>query len=115
VCAASIAALDLIEKEPDRRARLWRNRNHLLNGIRHMGFDTLGSETPILPILIPDSVHTQNFAQVLFDQGILAPAIRPPTVPKGASRIRLTVMSDHTPDDLDRVLAVLKQSEKKWG
>ena len=115
VCAATMAALDLIEKEPELRIRLWQNRNHLFEGLHSLGFDTLESETPILPILIPDNDKALRLAEMLFDEGILAPAIRPPTVPKGTSRIRIAVMATHTKDDLNRVLEVLGKAGKALG
>jgi glycine C-acetyltransferase/8-amino-7-oxononanoate synthase len=112
VCAAGIAALELIEKEPELRTRLWQNRNHLHQGLRSLHFDTLGSETPILPIIISDSDIALRWAELLFEEGILAPAIRPPTVPKGTSRIRMTVMADHTKEDLNRVLEILERGQR---
>ena len=111
VCAAAIAALDLIEKEPERRTQLWQNRNVLHQGLQNLGFDTLNSETPILPILITESDKAMELSEILFEHGIYAPAIRPPTVPKRTSRIRMTVMTDHTPSDLNRVLEVLEKAK----
>ena len=115
VCAATAAALDLIEKEPELRVRLWKNRTHFYEGLHSLGFDTLQSETPILPILISDSHKALKLAEALFDEGIFAPAIRPPTVPKGTSRIRMTVMATHAKADLDRALEVLGKTGKALG
>lgn len=112
ICAAAMAALDLIEKEPERRVRLWENRHHLHEGLRTLGFDTLDSETPILPVLSSNSYKAVRLSEMLFDQGILAPAIRPPTVPKGTSRIRMTVMATHTPTDLKQVLETLAEAKR---
>ena len=111
VCAAASAAIDLIEKEPERKTRLWENRNYLYQGLQYLKLDTLCSESPILPILLSESEKALALSEILFEHGIYAPAIRPPTVPKGTSRIRMTVMSHHTRADLDRVLAVLNQAK----
>jgi 8-amino-7-oxononanoate synthase len=112
VCAASIAAIDLIEKEPERRERLWRNRTVLSDGIRDRGLDPGNSESPILPVLLGDSERAVRFSEILYERGILAPAIRPPTVPRGTSRIRMTAMSDHSAEDLNRVLNALDEARR---
>jgi 8-amino-7-oxononanoate synthase len=107
VAAAALAAFDVMEEEPEIRERLWRNRNYYAAGLKSLGFDTLNSETPIIPILIGDSRSAVTFSERLLDAGVFAPAIRPPTVPKGTSRIRTTVMATHSRDDLDYVLETL--------
>jgi 8-amino-7-oxononanoate synthase len=112
ICAAAIAALDLIEKEPERRTKLWQNRDYLHQGLKNLEFDSLHSETPILPILMKDSDKAMKLSEMLFDHGIYASAIRPPTVPKGTSRIRMTVMTSHTSSDLNTVLEVLEKAKR---
>jgi 8-amino-7-oxononanoate synthase len=107
ICAAAIAALDVIEKEPELRSRLWSNREYLFGGLRSMGFDTLASESPILPAAFPDLETGSAVSALLREHGILAPVIRPPTVPRGTSRLRLTVMASHDRQDLKLVLSTL--------
>ena len=107
VCAASLAALEVLAKGPERRERLWQNRQRMADGLAARGFGLCGSETPILPLLIGDPARSIAAAERAFELGIIAPAIRPPSVPAGTSRIRATVMATHTSADIDRALAVV--------
>lgn len=106
ICAASIAAMDVFEAEPWRREHLWQNRNRLAAGLTSMGIGTGDSETPILPVVLGSADSAVKASVRLLDEGILAPAIRPPTVPADAARIRATVMATHSNEDIDSVLAV---------
>ena len=108
--AAATAAIQVIEQEPDRRARLWRNRERLAQGLTRLGFRLAASESPILPIIVGDPDRAMNLAQALIDQGVYAPAIRPPTVPPATSRIRLTITADHTDEQIDQALAGLERA-----
>lgn len=107
VCAASIAAITIVQQEPERRERLWNNRDRFIAGLESLGIPTGGSETPIVPIIIGDSEKTVKVGNVLFDYGIFAAAIRPPTVPEGASRIRMTLLATHSHNDIDGALHAL--------
>ena len=106
IAAAAIAALEIIQKEPERRAALWENQDHFVNGLKRLGYKLISCETPIMPVLIGETSLTAQIANGLLEAGVYAPAIRPPTVPKGSSRIRTTVMATHTKDQLDFALAV---------
>jgi 8-amino-7-oxononanoate synthase len=107
VCAASLAALEVLAKEPERREHLRRNRQRMADGLAARGIGLCGSETPILPLLIGDPARSLAAAQRAFELGVIAPAIRPPSVPAGMSRIRATIMATHTSADIDRSLAVV--------
>jgi 8-amino-7-oxononanoate synthase len=107
--AAAIAALDVIEDEPERRERLWALRRRLHDGIRQVGFDPLDSRSPIIPLLIGDDESALRLSEALLSHGIYTPAIRPPTVPAGTSRLRLSVTAGHTPAQIDRLLEVLQK------
>jgi glycine C-acetyltransferase/8-amino-7-oxononanoate synthase len=113
VCAASLAAIDIVEHEPDRRDRLWKNRNQFVNGLTSSGISTGNSKTPIIPIVIGDSGRAIKAAERLFEYGIYAPAIRPPTVPADAARIRTTVTAAHTKDDIDAALDILRRLQRE--
>lgn len=108
MAAAAAAALDVIEAEPERRARLWSLRDRLHEGICQIGFDTLDSRSPIIPLLVGDADQALALSDQLLTHGVYAPAIRPPTVPAGTSRIRMSVTAGHTPAQIDHVLDVLK-------
>ncbi len=108
VCAASISAIDLLENDQGRKASLWKNREHFVSGLRTMRIPIGQSETPIIPLIIGDAEKTLKAARRLFDLGIFATAVRPPTVPDGASRIRMTVTAIQTDEDIERALLALK-------
>ncbi len=102
--AAASAALAVVQREPERRTRLWANRQRLFDGLQRLGFRMTQTVSPILPILIGDAAKALAFAEQLLTHGVYAPAIRPPTVPGETSRIRVTVTSEHTPDQIDEAL-----------
>lgn len=108
--AAATAAIRVVEHEPERRARLWHNRDRLAQGLTRLGFRLTASESPILPILVGDPDRAMNLAQTLLNYGVYAPAIRPPTVPSATSRLRLTITADHTTQQIDDALAALEQA-----
>lgn len=113
--AAAEAALMVIEREPDRRARLWANRELLWAGLQRLGFHLTATVSPILPILVGDAVQARTFADELLSRGVYAPAIRPPTVPDGTSRIRVTVTSEHTPEHIKEALLAFDQAGRAAG
>ena len=104
VCAASIAALDLMASEPWRREKLWENRDRLAHGLTSVGISTVPSATPIFPILVGTSDRALQAAQKAFEHGLFATAIRPPTVTDGSARIRATVMATHSEEDIDQAI-----------
>jgi 8-amino-7-oxononanoate synthase len=112
VAEASIKALDIVEHDSDeRRRKLWKNRRRLFEGINKIGFNTLNSETPIIPLLIGDTKDALRVGNYLLRKGTFAPAIRPPTVPEGKSRIRFSVTAAHTDEDINRLLEILSKFE----
>ena len=107
VCAASIAGIKLIQKDPSIRESLWHNVRFIKEQLKSLNFNVISSESPIIPILIGDAKNTVDISKFLYERGILISAIRPPTVPAGTSRLRITVMSTHTRNDMERLLDVL--------
>lgn len=110
VATAALAALRVIASEPGRRAKLWKNREYLFAGLKRLGFRTTATVSPIMPVLIGDAERALFFSKHLLDDGVYAPAIRPPTVPSSTSRIRVTVTADHTTDQLDEALAAFERA-----
>ena len=102
--ATVLACLDVIEREPERRARLWENAEYLRNGLQTLGFDTVSSETPIIPVVTGDMESTFAFWRALFDAGVFTNPVLPPAVPENSCRLRTSVMATHTSDQLDQVL-----------
>jgi glycine C-acetyltransferase len=109
VVAACLEALAVIQDEPDRLERLWRNASMFKEGLRGRGFDTGASQTPITPVITGDESKTQEFARRLFDAGVFCPAIVFPTVGRGAARVRTIVTADHTDEDLLEALDVFER------
>jgi 8-amino-7-oxononanoate synthase len=113
VCAASIAALDIIEHEPLLRENLWKNLERFVNGLISLNISTGTSETPIVPVMIGDSAKALKAGEKLLEYGIYATAIRPPTVPEGAARIRTTIMATHTDKDIDYALDIFSRLKRE--
>lgn len=113
--ATVLACLDVMEREPERRAQLWRNAAYLRNGLNSLGFDTVGSETPIIPVASGDMEKTFIFWRALFDAGIFTNPVLPPAVPENACRLRTSVMATHTTEQLDRVLDAFKRVGRHLG
>lgn len=106
---AARAAVQIIRQDNPLRLRLQANADHLRQALHAMGFDTMNSSTPIIPVLVKDPKQAVMMSKRLLQQGIFVQAIRPPTVPVGTSRLRLTVMATHTKDDLSQLLNAIRK------
>jgi len=102
--AAALKALDIIEAEPQRRARLLDIAEKMHNGFRSMGFDTGVSVTPVVPVLVGDQVKCFRFWKALFEAGVFTNPVIPPAVEPGHALLRTSYMATHTDAQLDRVL-----------
>jgi len=107
-----LAALDILQAEPDRRARLWAHTNRVAEGLRALGFDLGRTQTPVIPVLIGDAFETGYVWKALIDQGIFTHPIVPPAVPPNECRIRISMSSEHSDEQIDRVLAAFEQVAK---
>jgi 8-amino-7-oxononanoate synthase len=96
--AATIAALDIVRREPNRRESLLRNAESLRERLREDGWNTGDSESQIIPIIIGDADRTMRLAASLREAGFFVPGIRPPSVPEGESLLRLSLCYHHTPE-----------------
>jgi 7-keto-8-aminopelargonate synthetase-like enzyme len=108
-CLAAEAALDVVATESKRRERLWENAQYLRHRLREMDLNLGASESYIIPIILGSAEKAVAVSQQLFDQGLLVPGIRPPTVPATSSRLRISVMSDHTKEDLENLCGTLER------
>ena len=115
VVAAGLAALRLIDEEPELRERLGENVRFFRESLQNLGFHTGDSQTQIVPILIGDNQLTMTFSQRLFQEGVYVPGIRPPTVPRGEGRLRVSLMATHTRSDLEKALGALEKVGKELG
>ena len=109
VMAMAIAAIDLIEKEPERRQALRNNCQLLRGGLESLGYSLGTSRSQILPLMIGDATQCMKLSEDLLQRGVFAQGIRPPTVPAGTSRLRITLMATHTPAHIDQALEVFKE------
>ena len=103
--AAALAAVNIVQQEPERRDQLWQNVNDLKQLLQQLPLKLLPSESPILCIQLESAADALKIGLELKTSGIFAPAIRPPTVP--TSRIRLSVMATHQTAHIEKLLAVL--------
>jgi 8-amino-7-oxononanoate synthase len=110
-----MAALKIIQNEPERRVRFWRNVDYLKSGLEEIGFDVMNSETQIIPIFIGDEEKGQQMSRLLFEKGVIAPVVGWPAVSPGKTRIRCTVMSTHTLSQLDYALEAFQETGEKLG
>jgi 8-amino-7-oxononanoate synthase len=100
--AAASRAIDLVRSDPELRRRAWRNARQLHARLRAAGYRLPTLQSAILPIRIGDSRRTMELCERLLERGVFAQGIRPPTVPPGTARIRVTVMASHSEEQLDR-------------
>ncbi|HZS61754.1 MAG TPA: 8-amino-7-oxononanoate synthase [Gemmatimonadaceae bacterium] len=105
LAAAASAALRIIQDEPELRVRLRRNATRVRSALRASG----PSDGHIVPVVIGESDETVRIGTALRERGILVGAVRPPTVPLGTSRLRITISAAHTDDDIDRLLETLRE------
>src|SRR5712672_2168878 len=120
VTATCIAAFDVLEQEPERIERLWKNTKFFKKELGNLGFNiggknTPASETPITPIIIGDGKLTMDFSRELFKEGVFATGIAFPTVPEGKARIRTIMSSEHTQPQMEKALEVLRRVAKRMG
>ena len=108
VMAMAMAAIDIVKREPERRDALWQNCRSLNEGLSSLGFQVAASASPILPLIIGDATECMRFSEHLLEKGVFAQGIRPPTVPPGTSRLRITLMATHTRAQIDRALEAFK-------
>ncbi len=107
LCSASRKAIELIRNHPELREALKENIKIMRDGLRNMGFEISDAPTPIIPVIIGDSKKTMEFSSLLFDRGVFVSGIRPPTVPPGTSRLRITVSASHTKEMLYKSLDII--------
>jgi 8-amino-7-oxononanoate synthase len=113
--AAALAALDLLQERPERVDRLAINAAALRGALTDEGFDTSGSSTHILPLVLGEADLAIRVCERALERGVFAQAIRPPTVPPGTSRLRLAVMASHRPEELRSAATTLAAAARDAG
>ncbi len=115
VAAACLAAIRVLEEEPELIERLWTNTRRFKDGLRSLGFDTGVSETPITPVMVGDSGLAIRFADRLLDEGVWATSVVFPTVALDGARLRTIVTAAHSDDELDACLAAFGRVGRELG
>ena len=115
VAAAGLAALELLESQPDRVERLGANAKTLRAAFAAEGLEAGGSETQIVPVPVGDAGTAMDLCERLLERGVFAQGIRPPTVPEGSSRLRFTVMSTHRREELERAAKLVGSAARELG
>jgi 8-amino-7-oxononanoate synthase len=113
--AAVREALAIVQERPALRTRLWAITRRMLHALRGMGFDTMGSQTPIVPIHVGTIERAFELWRALSEEGIFVNVAIPPAVPAGGCLIRMTVTAAHTDAQIDRVLDALERSGRRVG
>jgi 7-keto-8-aminopelargonate synthetase-like enzyme len=104
VARAAIAALELVRGADEARETLLSNASKLRSALRLLGFEVPDGDSQILPVLIGENDRTMQLSAKLLDRGVFVQGIRPPTVPDGTARLRLTPMATHRPEHIDRAI-----------
>lgn len=115
VTAACIAALDVLENEPEWMERLWDNTRFFKSGLEALGFNTGRSESPITPVIVGEAPLAATMSDKLFQAGVFAQSIGFPTVPRGQARLRTIVTATHTRDQLQFALDAFARIGKELG
>ena len=108
VAAACLAAIEVMETEPDLMNQLWENTRFFKSGLQALGFDTGASESPITPVIVGEATLAMALSDQLFEKGVFAQGIGFPTVPHGKARVRTIVTATHTRDQLEFALDCFK-------
>lgn len=113
--AACLAAVDILEESTQLVDVLWENTRYFKEEMKHLGFDTGQSVTPITPVMLGEAPLAQQFSRELFENNVFAMAIGFPTVPRGKARIRVMISAAHQKEDLDQGLETFAKVGRKLG
>jgi len=113
--AAALAALEILEQEPERISRLIRNAQKMREGFKQLGFKIIEGQTAIVPVIVGDDLVAFKFWRELFDNGVFVNAFISPGVPPGLQMMRTSYMATHENEHLDRILEVFAKVGKHLG
>ncbi len=113
VVAATIAAIDVLETEPQHVENLWRNTNYFKKAVQDLGFNTGKSQTPIIPIIVGESHKAKALSEKLYERGVFAVPIVYPMVARDQARIRVQMHAKLTAEELDKVIEALEEIGKE--
>ena len=115
VAASCLAAIDVLETEPQLIDKLWENTRYFKGGLKRLGFDIGQSETPITPVIAGSGERAMKLSDRLFEEGVFAQGIGYPTVPEAKSRVRTIITAAHTKENMDKALAAFERVGKELG
>ena len=113
--AAALAALDLVQREPERRKQLWENARHLKRSLDALGFDTGDSASPVIPVVVGTDEAAYRAVMRLQELGVFANPVVSPAVPPGRAMIRTSAMATHTQEHLDRAVEAMATVGRELG
>jgi len=113
--AIAKASFEVIENEPERMLKLHKNGKQFREGLNSMGYSTMNSTTPLIPVLIGEEEDTLKLCKLVHDEGIFICPILFPAIPKGTNRLRAHVLATHTSEDIDKALDIFERAGKKLG
>lgn len=113
--AAVLAALEVIQTEPEIRESLWENTRFLLRKVQELGYETGPTKTPIVPMIVGDDFRTALLWRRLFDEGMFTNCVIAPAVPQGQQRIRMCLMATHSREDLEKVVEIVGRVGREIG
>jgi len=113
--AAAMKAMEIIRAEPERMEALWRNTRFMQDGLTNLGFEIGDSETPIIPVLIGETIQCFQFWRALHEAGIFVNPVVAPATPPNQALIRLSVMATHTEEQLSAALEVIERIGRELG
>lgn len=113
--AAAIAALDILEKEPERVKNLISNANYMRKGLKEKGFDVLDGRTAIVPVIIGNDDIALKMWRILYDSGVFVNVFVPPGVPEGRQMMRTSYMATHKKEHLDEIIYLFEKAGKTLG
>jgi len=115
VAATCLAAIEVLEEEPQLIERLWENTRFFKSGLQALGFDTGASESPITPVIVGEGARAMALSDRLFEKGVFAQGIGFPTVPQGKARVRTIVTATHSREELQFALDAFKAAGGDLG
>jgi 7-keto-8-aminopelargonate synthetase-like enzyme len=113
--ASVIKALEIIEREPERRRRLWENTDYMMREFTTMGFDTGASASPVIPLVVGEDIAAFKMTTRLQQEGVFANPVISPAVPVGRAMMRTSYMATHTREHLDRALEAFQKVGREMG
>src|SRR5262249_54761616 len=113
--AAALATVEIMDSEPERRARLWKNTRFFLEGLKSLGLDTGNSQTPVVPIVVGEDSVALELVQTLHEAGVFVNCVLSPATPPGRALIRTSLMATHTTAQLSRALEAIETVARQVG